>query len=181
MLPSTFLTCQSHLLARSSWIFPLSFSLTSLGVEVAWTVWAARKELEELGVEQVTCGSVLRFSLGRGDSARRTEPGLEAGSLGGSGGGCSAIFIKVSSLEVTAQLILPEIVQRHLRLAQSQQTVITTGNFGAESLSVNRWWYRGWWWLRWSWDDLRSKAHSECGDWYYWSPSRQLGGCSPQV
>ena len=33
--------------------------------------------------------------------SRRTEPGLEVGSLGGSGGGCSAIFIKISSLHCT--------------------------------------------------------------------------------
>ena len=60
---------------------------------------AARKEEFEEGVEQAaSCGSALRFSLGRGDSDRRTEPGLEVGSLGGSGGGCSAIFIKISSL-----------------------------------------------------------------------------------
>ena len=61
---------------------------------------------------EVSCGSVLRFSLGRGDSDReellmsdrRTDPGLEVGSLGGSGGGWwwSAIFIKISSLHSTA-------------------------------------------------------------------------------
>ena len=58
---------------------------------------------------EVSCGSVLRFSLGRGDSvreelwmsARSTEPGLEAGNRGGSGGGWSAIFIKISSLHFT--------------------------------------------------------------------------------
>ena len=66
----------------------------SLGVEVVWRTWAARKEEE--GVERR--GSVLRLSLGLGDSVRRTEPGLEVGSLGGSGGGCSAIFMRSLSL-----------------------------------------------------------------------------------
>ena len=71
---------------------------------------AARKEDETPPGVDVSCCSVLRFSLGRGDSVReewlrsvrRTEPGLEAGNRGGSGGGWSAIFIKISSLHSTA-------------------------------------------------------------------------------
>ena len=64
---------------------------------------------------EVSCGSVLRFSLGRGDSARdelwksvrRTEPGLETGNRGGSGGGLcwSAIVIKISSLQTSLQTL----------------------------------------------------------------------------
>lgn len=109
LLNTTVFVSLPYLLLFNSLIFPLSLSLISLlGVEVLWWRWAARKEDEGPPGVEVSCGSVLRFSLGRGDSvreellmsARRTEPGLEAGSLGGSGGGwCwSAIFIKISSL-----------------------------------------------------------------------------------
>ena len=86
-------------------------------------------------------GSVLRFSLGRGDSSReeeearsasRTEPGLEVGSLGGSGGGWSTTDIKLSLHCMVLGLLAVSLVDltRNTAVRDDQTTKVLSTHSG---------------------------------------------------